>query len=84
MRIGLDAVIAVALGGPQSTTTSGYRIVSGPVWNGGVARRGTTPFLFPGRNEGGQDVAADDVVPFFGVDHSSIQIFAPCNVSRLV
>jgi hypothetical protein len=29
--VGLEAVRAVALGGPQSTTTSGYRTVSGPV-----------------------------------------------------
>jgi hypothetical protein len=61
IRVGLEAVIAAALGGPQSATTSSL--------DGRVARRGTKPFPLPDRNEGGLDVAADDVVPFFGAGH---------------
>ena len=45
--VGLEAVIAAALGGPQSTTTSGYRTVSGPVWTAVSLDVVRHPFCFP-------------------------------------
>ncbi|MCP1838755.1 hypothetical protein ACVIHI_008320 [Bradyrhizobium sp. USDA 4524] len=47
IKFGLKAVIADALSGPQSTMTSGYRIVSGPVRTAVSLDVERHPFFFP-------------------------------------